>query len=113
MDGMGGWEQQGGDGEPGIINQSILARVGGTEDKIKRLQVGGGVLGLGARKTRLTWEGQRPRPLSSAHPARQVEGPSRQDPHPRAWTQQEDVDPSALSVEPCAHGGSPPVSHKP
>ena len=29
MDGMGGWEQQGGDGEPGIINQSVLARVGG------------------------------------------------------------------------------------
>lgn len=29
MDGMGGWEQRGGDGEPGIINQSILARVGG------------------------------------------------------------------------------------
>ena len=29
MDGMGGWEQRGGDGELGIINQSILARVGG------------------------------------------------------------------------------------
>ena len=29
MDGMGGWEQQGGDGEPGIINQSVLTRVGG------------------------------------------------------------------------------------
>lgn len=68
MDGMGGWEQEGGDGEPGIINQSVLTRVGGwgergmaggTEDKIKRLQVG-------ARKMRLTWERQRPRPLRNA-----------------------------------------------
>lgn len=76
MDGMGGWEQRGGDGESGIINQSILARGGGWGERVggwggrggghkrqdKAASGRGGVLGLGAGKMRLTWERQRLRP---------------------------------------------------
>ena len=49
------------------------------------------------------------RRTARGHLARQVDGPSSSG----AGTQREGVDPSILSVEPHAHGGSPRASHKP